>query len=648
MRRESARILDTLVESIVVWARAVRNTWPLLVAVLLPMEIVTIGLSRLAIEHGMQSRMLNFSTSVIGFVLFLLAMAFLARSIQRQAGGEVCGGVRQTWLRMLASAVLDWLFSFLAFLIPVFAALGAALALKSPLASLGGVALGMVGGLVGLVVVAAFAYSLWLIIRWLFAVPLSAMYPVMGTTALKASVDFTQGRRLRCLLFVIASSLTGLGLSSALIVVRAHFVFGATLEADALGVPEMGLMADAVAVLCGVLANILGLYCFVAVLTFCRRTQELAHGENAVSAKGASKAAVILLMVLGVGASVWSIVSGVRTVRAQRDKAALQPLNAEEFERLVQRNQFEPPPQAEDVAAVEAVLANFPADDLDGSALMAACEAKGLSDSTAADVLQDKLKGKHIRFDIVRMSGGIRSSDDDSLVWYARLGKGKEQFDPRTGALLELRFPNALHDAALDLVSCDIITNVQGVVRELSDSDRRHLRRMDNDCQLVVDVASFATTKQREPLPEFDAKTVTAQELLALTGRRSTRISPRLFAELQRRLAGRRLTFTSLRPSGYGTKFAYDELDYEYYLYLDPTYAGMGWRIGGCCKDAATAELARKFYEKCDSSVQRRTRLITVTGVVLPPERIPKARRSFGTDCLMLEIESIAEEEQGK
>ncbi len=109
-------------------------------------------------------------------------------------------------------------------------------------------------------------------------------------------------------------------------------------------------------------------------------------------------------------------------------------------------------------------------------------------------------------------------------------------------------FAGEQKERALRELTTDVqLTNVSGVVAWESGgncTDRRDDRGFcltDIDYQLVVPT---------ERLPDFDAATITVDELSKMLSRRKTALTPFQIEDLKRRLAGRRLVFTNVQLDG--------------------------------------------------------------------------------------------------
>lgn len=135
---------------------------------------------------------------------------------------------------------------------------------------------------------------------------------------------------------------------------------------------------------------------------------------------------------------------------------------------------------------------------------------------------------------------------------------------------VSLCFGKSLKSAATDLMAGDILTNVQGRVSR-TEGRGVWMQNAYGGGPLAIDVSTFALESVREPLPTFDASTITGDELCAQIGRRTERLSQRQCRDLQRMLAGRKLTLHDLRANGYGSILR-DGKETAFGLYLKPTH----------------------------------------------------------------------------
>ena len=93
-----------------------------------------------------------------------------------------------------------------------------------------------------------------------------------------------------------------------------------------------------------------------------------------------------------------------------------------------------------------------------------------------------------------------------------------------------------------DLTEGVQLTNVSGVVAWVSPQ----FRPMRNDGWCLTNV-SYQLVHPREDLPDFDAATITGDELVKLLDGMKQELTPRQVETLRQRLAGRRLTFTGMK-----------------------------------------------------------------------------------------------------
>lgn len=231
-------------------------------------------------------------------------------------------------------------------------------------------------------------------------------------------------------------------------------------------------------------------------------------------------------------------------------------------------------PTATDAAAVDEIVAQLGEGEIDGEALLDACYEKGLFTARQTFALQNRLVGRAIAYWRLGLESVFIQKDKltaDASTPSERATRFSD-LNPTAGSAnrVSLCFGQSLKSAAADLMAGDILTNVQGRVAR-AEGCGVWMQNAYGRGPLAVDVSAFALESVREPLPTFDESTITGDELCARIGRRTERLSQRQCRDLQRMLAGRKLTLHDLRANGYGSVLR-DGKETAFGLYLKPTH----------------------------------------------------------------------------
>lgn len=231
-------------------------------------------------------------------------------------------------------------------------------------------------------------------------------------------------------------------------------------------------------------------------------------------------------------------------------------------------------PTAADAAAVDEIVAQLGDGEIDGEALLDACHEKGLFNARQTFALQKRLVGRAIAYRRLGLESVFVQKDKLTADASTPSERATRFSDSQTTAgsanHVSLGFDQSLKSAAADLMAGDILTNVQGRVSR-AEGRGVWMQNAYGGGPLAVDVSAFALESVREPLPTFDASTITGDELCAQIGHRTERLSQRQCRDLQRMLAGRKLTLHDLRANGSGSILR-DGKETAFGLYLKPTH----------------------------------------------------------------------------
>ena len=168
---------------------------------------------------------------------------------------------------------------------------------------------------------------------------------------------------------------------------------------------------------------------------------------------------------------------------------------------------------------------------------------------------------------------------------------------------------------AAQLTNGQKLRNISGVfaLNETPPKGRRQVRNGVTRWYLLTDVTFDAP--KASPLPDFDEKTVTGDELVKLMlGLRQKELSIAQWAELRTRLAGRRLTFHKAWQGGAsGDINGWKEVTFRFCLYDDV-------REGKACEFSVRATLRTPEPRAKPQDEPRWGSNWTVEGTVEPPK----------------------------
>ena len=222
MKRYSANVWETLIEALHVYWQVIKEKWPALLAVFVPLQLVMAVYRYSVASSGAENlaniRFENFVVTALGLTLGLVAVALVVDSVflkctgqRRPSGGGIaaaCGRMMATgFLRMLAEVALI-VVAIIALVIVI------GFASNAQLTQVGGSA-ATLSAILACIALAPLAVAIvWILVRWSFAVVLSAIHPIMGSTAMGASSRFVRGRFACSLLMIIAAWLVMEGISA--------------------------------------------------------------------------------------------------------------------------------------------------------------------------------------------------------------------------------------------------------------------------------------------------------------------------------------------------------------------------------------------------------------------------------------------------
>ena len=306
MKRYSPGIFETLAESLSVYLLVLRRCWLPLLAVFAAMELA------MAFVRVPSVTVVDLTAWEKAFSSFLsLTLGVLAVTIAIDGTSRLCcgrrdsesGGIAVAWGRAVGTALLYGL-AFAGMLLVIgLASFSLAHRIGSPSAGISGASFGAVVFIGGCGIIALAVLAVWALVRWMFSVTMSVLYPFAGPSAMRASARFVSGRLLQCFLFGICAYLVAAGMGFLPNVVG---FYGATGVPGAVE-PMLGgeVARAALRFATGLLSDFAGLYICIAGLVFIMRAEDRGDIPEAKDPR-LQRAALALLIVLGAAAFAFS------------------------------------------------------------------------------------------------------------------------------------------------------------------------------------------------------------------------------------------------------------------------------------------------------------------------------------------------------
>jgi hypothetical protein len=168
---------------------------------------------------------------------------------------------------------------------------------NAPLTQVGGSASAF-SAIIACIILAPLVVAIvWILVRWSFAIVLSAIHPIMGSTAMGASSRFVRGRFACSLLMIVAASLVMAGISAIPSSLAAWYSRG---EMVGLPAPSGTVLARTGVLFFGdLIASFGGLFMPVALTAFWVRTVEPSDLPESVR-RGPARLLIVVLLALGV------------------------------------------------------------------------------------------------------------------------------------------------------------------------------------------------------------------------------------------------------------------------------------------------------------------------------------------------------------
>ena len=338
MKRYSANVWETLIEALHVYWQVIKEKWPALLAVFVPLQLV-MALYRYSVassgaENLANIRFENFVVTALGLTLGLVAVALVVDSVflkctgQRRPSG---GGIAAAWGRMMATGWLRMIAEVALVVVAIIAlVIVIGFASNAQLTQVGGSA-STLSAILACIALAPLAVAIiWILVRWSFSVVLSAIHPIMGSTAMGASSRFVRGRFACSLLMIIAAWLVMAGISAIPSSLAAWYSRG---EMVGLPAPSGTVLARTGVLFFGdLIASFGGLFMPVALTTFWVRTVEPSDLPESLR-RGPTRSIVVTLLLLGVFSCLVSGLFGA--------KAAIRAKEERDQQRAVQRAELQ-------------------------------------------------------------------------------------------------------------------------------------------------------------------------------------------------------------------------------------------------------------------------------------------------------------------
>lgn len=245
-------------------------------------------------------------TSVLNLTLGVLAVAIAIDGTCCLCCGRrdsESGGLFVSWGRAVGTVLL-YMLAFAGMLLVVgLASFFLARRINSPESVVDGAAFGAVVFIVGCGIIALAVLAVCALVRWMFSVTMSVLYPFAGPSAMQASARFVSGRFLKCVLFMVAAYVAAAGIGFLPAVIGFYGATGAPGVAEPLlngEVPRASLRLVA-----GLAGDFAGLYLYIAGLVFIMRAEDRGDIPGA-EYPCLRRIALSVLIVLGAAACAFS------------------------------------------------------------------------------------------------------------------------------------------------------------------------------------------------------------------------------------------------------------------------------------------------------------------------------------------------------
>ncbi len=326
MKRYSANVWETLIEALHVYWQVVKECCPLLLAILIPYQLVMAlyrySVASSGVENLSNLRFENLVAAALGLTLGLVAVAIVVDCVFRKCTGQrrpSGGGIAAAWGRMMATGWLRMVAEVALIVVAIIAlAIVMIFVSNAPLTQVGGSASAF-SAIIACIILAPLVVAIvWILVRWSFAIVLSAIHPIMGSTAMGASSRFVRGRFACSLLMIVAAWLVMAGISAIPSLLASWYSRG---EMVGLPAPSGTVLARTGVLFFGdLIASFGGLFMPVALTTFWVRTVEPSDLPESLR-RGPTRSVVVTLLLLGVfSCSVSGLFGAKAALRAKEER----------------------------------------------------------------------------------------------------------------------------------------------------------------------------------------------------------------------------------------------------------------------------------------------------------------------------------------
>ena len=326
MKRYSANVWETLIEALHVYWQVVKECCPLLLAIFVPYQLVMAlyrySVASSGVENLGNLRFENIIAAALGLTLGLVAVAIVVDCVFRKCTGQrrpSGGGIAAAWGRMMATGFERMLVEVALVIVAIIALVIVMIFVSNaPLTQVGGSASAF-SAIIACIILAPLVVAIvWILVRWSFAIILSAIHPIMGFTAMGESSRFVRGRFGCCLLMLVAAWLVMSGISAIPSSLASWYSRG---EIVGLPAPSGTVLARTVVLFFSDLFVSFGsLFMPVVLTTFWIRTVEPYDLPESIR-RGPTRSIVVTLLLLGVfSCSVSGLFGAKAAIRAKEER----------------------------------------------------------------------------------------------------------------------------------------------------------------------------------------------------------------------------------------------------------------------------------------------------------------------------------------
>ena len=326
MKRYSANVWETLIEALHIYWQVIKECCPLLLAIFVPYQLVMAlyrySVASSGVENLGNLRFENIIAAALGLTLGLVAVAIVVDCVFRKCTGQrrpSGGGIAAAWGRMMATGLLRMIVEAALVIVAIIALVIVMIfASNAPLTQVGGSASAF-SAIIACIILAPLVVAIvWILVRWSFAIILSAIHPIMGFTAMGESSRFVRGRFAWCFLMVVAAWLVMSGISAIPSSLASWYSRG---EMVGLPAPSGTVLARTVVLFFGDLFVSFGsLFMPVALTTFWVRTVEPCDLPESIR-RGPTRSIVVVLLLLGVfSCAVAGLFGAKAAIRAKEER----------------------------------------------------------------------------------------------------------------------------------------------------------------------------------------------------------------------------------------------------------------------------------------------------------------------------------------